>query len=243
MIPKIIWQTYKSVDLPREAAECQDTWLRKNPGYVYNFFDDAAIYAFIREHFGGRLYSVFRASPLGVMRADIWRYAVLWVHGGIYADIDAVCHRPIDVWLDQSREAMVGLENDDDFCQWAFAVAPRHAFFGRVLEMIVERAMTTGIDTSHEDFVHRHTGPTIWREAVAECMGMPGADALSVFRRYQYEPRPPHGSVLLPQEFFGGLNVENLYGSLDFGEDYDRWVYRRDRLPKQIIRIPTEDGE
>ncbi len=34
---------------------------------------------------------MFRAYPLGVMRADFWRYAILFAHGGLYADMDCRC--------------------------------------------------------------------------------------------------------------------------------------------------------
>ena len=32
--------------------------------------------------------AAYRSFPLGVMRADMWRYAVLYDRGGLYADID-----------------------------------------------------------------------------------------------------------------------------------------------------------
>ncbi len=31
---------------------------------------------------------VWQSYPLGVMRADMWRYAALFINGGIYADMD-----------------------------------------------------------------------------------------------------------------------------------------------------------
>lgn len=55
---------------------------------------------------------VFKAFPYGVMKADFWRYAVMYVYGGLYADIDAISVKPIDEWLDPSCTAVIGLEND-----------------------------------------------------------------------------------------------------------------------------------
>ena len=34
-----------------------------------------------------------------VQKADIFRYIVLMVHGGVYADIDVTCVRPVDQWI------------------------------------------------------------------------------------------------------------------------------------------------
>jgi mannosyltransferase OCH1-like enzyme len=37
--------------------------------------------------------------PVGAMRSDFWRYAVIYMHGGIYGDIDTWCKRPVQQWL------------------------------------------------------------------------------------------------------------------------------------------------
>lgn len=42
---------------------------------------------------------VYRSFPLGVMRADFWRLAILYVHGGLYSDVDTRCIRPVHQWL------------------------------------------------------------------------------------------------------------------------------------------------
>ena len=43
--------------------------------------------------------AVFESFPLGVMRADMWRYSVIHAQGGIYADVSclfahAICCHP-----------------------------------------------------------------------------------------------------------------------------------------------------
>ena len=42
---------------------------------------------------------LYDTVPLGVMRADIWRYSILYVNGGIYADWDVTNLTPIQKWL------------------------------------------------------------------------------------------------------------------------------------------------
>ena len=75
------------------------------------------------------------------MRADFWRYAILYARGGLYADVDVQSHRPLQQWLPpQDKEAkglplegkyrqyswdscavVIGLENKAHFCQWVSA--------------------------------------------------------------------------------------------------------------------------
>ena len=81
---------------------------------------------------------VYRSFPLAVMKADFWRYAILYARGGIYADIDVQARRPVASWLPPVDESVselvfapyyrrlswdqckvvIGLENDAHFCQW-----------------------------------------------------------------------------------------------------------------------------
>ena len=45
LIPKNLWQTYKTKTLPKPAFDAQQTWLNLNSGYSYFIFDDADIEA------------------------------------------------------------------------------------------------------------------------------------------------------------------------------------------------------
>ena len=37
------------------------------------------------------MYDIYSSFPIGVMKADFFRYAVLLAHGGVYADVDTAC--------------------------------------------------------------------------------------------------------------------------------------------------------
>ncbi len=130
-------------------------------------------------HFDRELVEAFRRMPLAVMRADIWRYAVVYVNGGVYADIDAECITPLDSWLDGDAEVVLAVENDFHFCQWTFAAMPGARLLETCLELVVER-WRAGIDTSRKHFVHYHTGPALWTEAVRRRLGGRG-DARLLF--------------------------------------------------------------
>ena len=45
-IPKIIWQTMKTNQVPVIIKNYVDTWLIQNPEYEYRFYDDEDILAF-----------------------------------------------------------------------------------------------------------------------------------------------------------------------------------------------------
>jgi len=63
------------------------------------FHDDEMADAFILENFGNEIHGMYKSFPVGAMRSDFWRYAVIYMHGGIYGDIDTLCKRPVQQWL------------------------------------------------------------------------------------------------------------------------------------------------
>ena len=91
---------------------------------------------------GEEVHAVYKSFPVPVMRADFWRYAILYAFGGIYADIDVEALLPLEDWLPPKAEErfwppktntsasptwsscsiVVGLENELHFCQWVRSV-------------------------------------------------------------------------------------------------------------------------
>jgi len=228
VIPKTIWQTYKSSKLPKKAIECQASW-KNQKDYSYNFMDDNEIDEFMRKNFSNEIVEVFNSLPLGVMKADMWRYCVLFVYGGVYSDIDSLSIRPIEEWgINSNNRILIGLENDTHFCQWTIVSEPRHPILKKVIELIVEKARS-GFDTTYEHFVHDYTGPGIWTRAVNASLGFPENEkALNVYKnRHTFTG---NGVRLEDDKFFSGKNVNNLYGSTQFGDGYISWTTERDAL-------------
>ena len=109
---------------------------------------------------------------------------MLYAHGGVYADADAECLKPIASWWEPSKcDAVIGSENDVAVCQWTFASAPRHPLFARAISMIVDRVQAYHVQWgrdvplmrhSDEHFVHRFTGPGVFTDAVKEEFDLKG---------------------------------------------------------------------
>jgi len=236
-IPLDIWQTYRSRDMPREAEKCRQTWVHQKQTR-YHFMDDPEIEQFIRKNFEDSVYFTFVNLPLGVMRADMWRYCVLYVSGGIYADVDAKLLRPITDWdIHPSDQIIIGLEDDVHFCQWTIASVAGHPILKMVIEMIVNEC-SNGIDLSDEHFVHKYTGPGIWTRAINKVVGLPeGQQAIDTWKVYNNPKTQIRfknlGIHLESKRFFNGENVRNLYGSVKFGNDYHSWTKERQKLVEE----------
>ena len=74
-----------------------------NPKYDHRYMNDTEAGDFIFNNFGYEYYNIFMSFPLGVMRADFWRYLILYKFGGVYADVDTICLEEISKWVDDSK--------------------------------------------------------------------------------------------------------------------------------------------
>jgi mannosyltransferase OCH1-like enzyme len=245
-IPKIIWQTYKTKTLPQEAKRLQKTWIAQNPDYAYSLWDDNDIARYIHKRWNYDTECFFHALPLGVMKADLWRYLILATEGGVYSDVDSQCCSPIDSWAaDVTKKSkhilLVGLENDTHFCQWTIASTAHHPAMKHVCEFLVDRWKIKGIDTKDPNFVHATTGPGVWTEALFDYLKLslqnapPGGAARYVYDLYTQDSSfrkrvNKRGVYLFSREFYAGQASKNLFGSQNFGDGYVHWTDEREAL-------------
>jgi len=101
-IPKIIFQTWKTHDLPKQFEYWSSTWKKYN-SYEYILWDDAENRDFVATYFDWFL-PVYDGYDAGIKRADAIRYMFLYHHGGIYADLDFECLKPFDELLNVYKD-------------------------------------------------------------------------------------------------------------------------------------------
>jgi len=111
-IPRIVWQTYKTHDLPLFLRLQRSRNIALNPKWKFILWNDSEIDAFIAELFPQQTQQSFDSihPDLGVMRADLWRYCILHVYGGVYLDIDSTLKFPLDQWLDTTGPLVLSFD-------------------------------------------------------------------------------------------------------------------------------------
>ncbi len=88
-IPRIIQMTCPDSDNIQNPVwrRCLAAWRRIHPDYEIRVRGDAEAAAFLKKHAPGA-FRIWNKMPLGAVKADVYRYVVLRVEGGIYADMD-----------------------------------------------------------------------------------------------------------------------------------------------------------
>lgn len=91
VIPLQIFQCWHTLNLPPKMRENVDLLKQQNPEFVHSLYDDKMCGEFISNYFDQDvLYSFNKLKP-GAYKADLWRYCILYIHGGIYLDIKYKC--------------------------------------------------------------------------------------------------------------------------------------------------------
>jgi mannosyltransferase OCH1-like enzyme len=212
--PRKIWQSWK-VD-PLGFAErdltCARTWTAKNPGYRYEVLTDNNDLYYVETHFGPDalnrpdIVDMYRTLTAKIVKADLLRYLVMYVEGGIYTDIDVEALRPIDRFIpdrydEKEIDMVIGIEVDQpefnnhiilgkksqSFCQWTFMCKARLPVMLRLIENImvwldeVAKKQNVPISDIHLDFdeVISGTGPSAFTTAVLAEMSIRAGKAVT----------------------------------------------------------------
>ena len=105
-IPKIIMQTWKDRNIPEKWKNSPKSIQEKMPGWKYVLMTDEDNRNFVEEHFPDFL-PYYDSFPHAIQRADAIRACWLYVHGGIYIDLDFVVLKPLDPLFVTNNEVYV----------------------------------------------------------------------------------------------------------------------------------------
>lgn len=162
-IPKKIYQTWCTRELPTEIEQNIIRFLNMNPGYSYELFTDEDMDNFVRDNYEGEIYNCYKRLNLIVSKADFWRYLILYKNGGIYVDMDGDILKPLDDLIAPDDSAIITAENNPNmFVQWALFFEPNHPILKRTIDLIVYNIK----NNYHPHDVHQLTGPSVFSLAV-----------------------------------------------------------------------------
>jgi mannosyltransferase OCH1-like enzyme len=90
-IPLNLFQTWATLDLPPKMKENVELLKNQNPEFKYYLYDDKMCRDFIEQNFDKSVLYTFDKLTPGAYKADLFRYCVLYIYGGVYLDIKYHC--------------------------------------------------------------------------------------------------------------------------------------------------------
>ena len=193
-IPPLVHQTFISAALPQAIHEVVESNKRISKYCTFHFYDDAVCDAFIATHFDKRTLNAYRRiNPVyGAMRADFFRYCVLYILGGTYADIKTSICVPLYQVIQPEDICILDICRGDleswrarapTYEQWLLMFAPRHPYLQQIIENMIQKiergvvpqcaANGTPLHNSKQRILHI-TGPDAFSEAVRQVIARTG---------------------------------------------------------------------
>lgn len=203
--PRRIWQTWKvnPYDFDLRDHTVARTWPEKNPGYRYEVLTDQNDLYYVESHFGPAglnrpdIVYTYRTLTAKIIKADLLRYLIAYVEGGVYADIDVEALRPIQRFIpsrfeEKDVDMVIGIEIDQpefqahpilgpksmSFCQWTFMCKPKLPVMLQIVDNIItwinDVARQQGVPISDVqldfDDVLSGTGPSAFTREILRYM-------------------------------------------------------------------------
>lgn len=158
VIPKIIMQTWKTIELPEKWKPTQVSIAKYMPTWYYVLMTDEMNREFIIKYFRDFL-PYFDAFPYPIQRADAIRYAWLYINGGLYLDCDFELLSPLDeLFVEDYDLFLLASSNTPNVITNGFIAAkPRNKLFLEMLEGMKEPAIFSNIE--RHLLVMNTTGP------------------------------------------------------------------------------------
>lgn len=154
-IPNMLYQTGESRLLDvRHLAEV-NRFRELNPDLGFSFFDANDRDNYMMESWSHRpIFDVYRRSEFKQMKADIFRYCILFERGGYYLDINKACMVQLSSLHSDVDEALISFESNDcnippplqavsflDYpekyvVQWSFGFAAGHPLLEQMIKSV-----------------------------------------------------------------------------------------------------------
>jgi len=237
-IPPLIHQVYF---FPSQAkattfrpSKYQSSWQMSR--FAYTFYTDVAAQSLIKAYLPEYL-PTFNALPTTILKADFFKYAVLYVHGGIYSDLDVRLIHPLP-WPELQEfdvDMLIGIEGDNkstglsrklQFESWTIASVSRHPILHCAMNTVRDQTKhflpLWSPSTVMEDVIMDWTGPGIWSDCVTEYIGREETERLQELA----SPRQIGDVLILPRRSLGSLDGEEL-GDDVRGKHYFQGLWKK----------------
>jgi len=156
LVPRIVHQTwFEDVSKEKYPNMSRLTESFKQSGWEYKFYTDDVAREILKTHFPKEVLEAYDALKPGAFKADLFRYCVLLIYGGVYADMDVMLESNLDAAISPDVGFMVPVDEpgtpvNKRMCLWNgwIVAAPGHPFLAQAIETVVNhvRNRFTSVD-------------------------------------------------------------------------------------------------
>ena len=132
-----LFQTYK--DRSKIPSFVYENIRKYAPNYTHIVYDDSDCVKFLERNFEKSVLEKFYSLELGAHKADLVRYCLLYVYGGVYMDIKTELIRPIsDVFINRNMiYTVISFLKEPSIYQGVLAAPRNHPLLLELITFIV----------------------------------------------------------------------------------------------------------
>jgi hypothetical protein len=225
-IPRVFFQTWETKDIPQNLYDLTiGSWRLHNPGYEHRLYDAQERLHFLKTYFDEDTIDTYNDIRPGALKADFWRYCVLYIHGGVYADLDTACFSNLDEFL-KEREFVTIIdlntnpyEGKHNLFNSFIAAVPGHPILKGCIERIKKQVLFNELPASRLDWtgpgvLGRETNLYLGRDETEGFVGLEGQHAEGRLCLLHFEPNSEfvtHNGKVLLQNKNGCGELSRLY--------------------------------
>ena len=189
LIPPHVYQTWETNLFGKTHLKEIQYFRSINSDLNFTLFTQALRQSYMQEFWGNHpIYRIFQQTQFGPMRADIFRYCILFERGGFYFDISKGCSVPLSTMYPSDADGLISFESNDCVLlpnfrastqlaypdklvlHWGMGFAPAHPILGRMIENICEYYpyFKNKVFDSPKSAILRYTGPGMFTKSVRE---------------------------------------------------------------------------
>lgn len=138
-IPRLIIQTNEEDTIPEGMFLATGTILNKNPNYDYIYFNNIRARDYIKTHYTDDVLDAYDILIPGAYKADLFRYCVLYILGGIYIDMGMISLCCLDDIIGSDDTFLSPEDNNTSGIYNAFICCePKNPIIGEAIKLSVQ---------------------------------------------------------------------------------------------------------
>jgi mannosyltransferase OCH1-like enzyme len=217
-IPKIIHKTFKSNFVSKSMYEALMSWKNLNPQYDLILYDNEDCEDFIYDNFDERVLNAYKKLIPGAYKADLFRFCILYIRGGVYSDVGQECLDTLDKLIEKQDEFITAKDLFIGGLQINFICSiPKHQFLKLAIDKIVENVENNYYGNSDLDV----TGPLMFGKIVNKALGKKEMDQFKIGGDHKFKILNFENNCV----FNKNIKVQKKY------KNYDNEKYELTKIP------------
>lgn len=187
-IPKILHQLAPANQSrwPHAWNVCQQSWKRNYPDWEYRLWNDDDALNLVKTKYPEHLWW-YMAMPTNIQRVDAARAFILHQYGGLYADMDYYCYKPLVIPATGQAVLVESNAGQEIVQNSLMASPPRQPFWNKTFEAMSsyyqQHPLAPSENPAFSEYVIESTGPNMLKRALI------GQEAMvAKLDRIQYNP-------------------------------------------------------